>query len=267
MHAADTLLGARVLGREPLAGGSMEDVARVRLADGRTVVTKGGPDPRAEAAMLRALAAAGVPVPGVLHADGRTLVLEERPDRGDLSRAWVHLGEVVRALHDAPAPAPAPAYGWSHDYAYGRLPIPNAPDARWPSFWAERRLLPYAERLPAPLARRIERLACDLDARLPAAPRPSLLHGDLWHGNVLSDGARVSALIDPACYLGHGEVDLAMLTLFATPGPAFWDAYAPEPGWHERQPLYQLWPAIVHAVLFGAGYHAMVAGLLDTVGA
>lgn len=264
---SSTLLGARVLSRTPLAGGSMEEVARVRLADGRTVVTKGGPDPRAEAAMLRALAAAGVPTPEVLDADEHTLVLAERPNGGSLERAWGHLGRVVRALHDAPAPPPAPAYGWAHDYAYGRLPIPNGAEANWPRFWAERRLLPYAERLPAPLARRVERLAADLDARLPERPRPSLLHGDLWHGNVLANGARVSALIDPACYLGHGEVDLAMLTLFATPSPAFWDAYAPEPGWPERRPLYQLWPAIVHVALFGAAYHAMVAGLLETAGA
>lgn len=261
-----TLLGARVLSRTPLSGGSMEEVARVRLADGRTVVTKGGPDPRAEAAMLRALATAGVPTPVILDADERVLVLEERPNGGSLQRAWGDLGHVVRALHGAPAPSPAPAYGWPHDYAYGRLAIPNAPDPHWPRFWAERRLLPYAGRLPPPLARRVERLADDLDARLPARPPASLLHGDLWRGNVLVDGARVSALIDPACYVGDAEVDLAMLTLFATPGPVFWDAYVPRQGWRERQAIYQLWPAIVHVVLFGDGYHPMVAGLLGAVG-
>ena len=42
-----------------------------------------------------------------------------------------------------------------------------------------------------------------------------------------------AALIDPACYGGHCEVDLAMLTLFDTPPEPFWEAYGePDPGWN-----------------------------------
>jgi fructosamine-3-kinase len=116
--------------------------------------------------------------------------------------------------------------------------------------------------LPAELARRVERLAAELPERLPVRPAFSLLHGDLWSGNVLVDGPRVSALIDPACYYGHGEVDLAMLTLFGSPGAAFWEAYRPAPGWDARRPVYQLWPAIVHLLLFGEAYRPMVDRLL-----
>ena len=73
-------------------------------------------------------------------------------------------------------------------------------------------------------------------------------------------------LIDPACYHGHAEVDLAMLSLFGTPGPMFRETYGPsEPGLEARRPVYQLWPALVHLRLFGSGYQGLVERLLDAV--
>lgn len=78
---------------------------------------------------------------------------------------------------------------------------------------------------------------------------------------------RLSGLIDPACYRGHGEVDLAMLSLFGAPGPAFAAGYgALEPGAETRRPIYRLWPAIVHLRLFGGGYRGLVERLLDEAG-
>ena len=109
-------------------------------------------------------------------------------------------------------------------------------------------------------------LAAQLPERLPRRPNAALLHGDLWVGNVLAHGGRVSALIDPACLRGHAEADLAMLTLFGAPDAAFWDAYPVERGWRERRCVYQLWPAIVHLRLFGEGYRPMVARLLAEAG-
>jgi fructosamine-3-kinase len=75
-------------------------------------------------------------------------------------------------------------------------------------------------------------------------------------------------MVDPACYHGDAEVDLAMLALFDAPPEPFWEAYGPlEPGAEERLPLYQLYPALVHMRLFGADYGAMVDRLLRAVGA
>jgi fructosamine-3-kinase len=261
------LLGTPVRDARPLGGGSLGEVARLRLEDGREVVVKVGGAPEREARMLRAIAARGVPAPAVVAADAEVLVLEARSDRGSLDAAWGHLGEVVRALHAPIDPAGPTAYGWEEDDAFGPVAIPNAPAGDWPAFWAERRLMAHVDRLPSGLARRIERLAAELPDRLPARPAPALLHGDLWTGNVLTDGPRVSALIDPASYRGDGEVDLAMLTLFGTPGPAFWEAYPTRSGWAERRAVYQLWPAIVHLLLFGGGYRSMVERLMTDAGA
>ena len=87
---------------------------------------------------------------------------------------------------------------------------------------------------------------------------PSRLHGDLWGGNVLADVDGRPWLIDPSCYGGHREVDLAMLRLFGGAGRRVFDAYEQEwplaEGAEDRVELYQLLPLLVHTLLFGGSY-------------
>ena len=89
---------------------------------------------------------------------------------------------------------------------------------------------------------------------------PARLHGDLWSGNVFAGADGRPWLIDPAAYGGHREVDLAMLRLFGGPSPrtvAAYEEVRPLADGHERRvPLWQLFPLLVHAVLFGGGYGA-----------
>jgi fructosamine-3-kinase len=96
----------------------------------------------------------------------------------------------------------------------------------------------------------------------PAEP-PARLHGDLWGGNVLADARGEGWLIDPVAYGGHREVDLAMLQLFGAPSPRILDSYreaAPLAEGHEdRIGLWQLFPLLVHAALFGGHYRASAA--------
>ena len=225
---------------------------------------KSGPAPQTEAAMLKAIAASGAPAPAVLAVSGEVLVLEVVPAGGSLSGAWADLGSVAARLHSAKGQS----YGWPEDYAFGPVPIANAQADSWPLFWAERRLLPHCGHIAPAMARRVEALAADLPNRLPAHPSPALLHGDLWGGNVLAANGRVSALIDPACYYGHAEVDIAMLELFDSPSPSFFEAYgALEPGYRERLVIYRLWPALVHLRLFGDTYRPLVLRLLAEAGA
>jgi fructosamine-3-kinase len=262
--AGAALLGGELRRVVPLGGGCLSGIGRIYLADGREAIVKDGPAPETEAAMLRAMAASGAPVPAVLAASSEVLVLEAMPAGGSLSEAWEDLGTVVARLHAAKGKS----YGWAQDYAFGALAIPNGWTDRWPQFWAERRLLPHCSHIAPALARRVEALAAELDGRLPAQPSLALLHGDLWGGNVLTSGIRVSALIDPACYYGHAEVDIAMLELFDTPPPDFYEAYgALEPGHRERLGIYRLWPALVHLRLFGDAYKALVLRLLSAAGA
>jgi len=257
------LLGGTLHETTPMGGGSLSQIVGIRLTDGRVAVVKTGPAPETEAAMLRALAAVGAPVPEVFAADEAVLVLSLVEDSGSLTSAWADLGRVLAHLHAAHGPR----YGWPTDYAFGPVAIGNNWSDDWPSFWAEYRLVSSARFIGNGLARRLEALAADLPNRLPRAPAPSLLHGDLWGGNVLAADGKVSGLIDPACYYGHGEVDIAMLQMFDHPPAAFFSAYGKmEAGHRERICIYRLWPALVHLRLFGSIYRPLVERLLAELG-
>ena len=213
--------------------------------------------------MLGAIRATGAPAPEVLAAEGDWLLLELVPGfSGVRGEAWAGLADALATLHRDDAGH----YGWTEDHAFGRVVIANTPGTGWPAFWAEHRLCCHLPHIDAALARRVEALARRLPELLPARPPAALLHGDLWGGNVLTQGALVTGLIDPACYHGDREVDIAMLTLFDAPPPSFFAALDLEPGWRERQPIYRLWPWLVHLRLFGNSYGGAVAVELTALG-
>jgi fructosamine-3-kinase len=259
------LAGVAESALERLAGGDLSEVLLVRRGDGRLSVAKGGPAVALEAAMLRRIASAGVPVPAVeAEHEGVLLLQYVENDRVFSARAWASAGEKLRRLHAVTSDA----YGWPADYRIGTVELDNRTRRDWPGFWGEQRLLATARLLDRPWRSRIEGLLPRLDRLLPKGPPPALLHGDLWSGNVLVHAGELAALIDPACYYGEAEADLAMLTLFDAPPEEFWDAYGPlEPGWRERRPVYQLFPALVHLRLFGPSYEGMVDRLLTRLGA
>jgi fructosamine-3-kinase len=248
-----------------LAGGDLSEVLLVERADGHLSVAKGGPAVGTEAAMLRALRSAGAPAAEVEAELEGVLLLEHVPNDGLFSaRAWADIGAVLARLHAVQAEL----YGWPADYALGTVQLDNRRGADWPTSWGEQRLVATAALLDRPWRERVGRLAAGLGDRLPTQPPAALLHGDLWSGNMLVADGRLAALVDPACYHGDAEVDLAMLTLFDSPPDDFWSAYGPlAPGWRERRPIYQLFPALVHLRLFGAGYASMVERLLAAAGA
>lgn len=250
---------------ERLSGGDLLEVLLLRRPDGRCTVAKGGAAVGAEAAMLRAIAEAGVPAPAVEAEHEGVLLIEHVPNDGVFSpAAWADIGVAVRTLHARTSER----YGWPVDYRLGTVELDNRQTVDWPRFWGEQRLAATARVLDRPWRERVDALAMRLSDMLPPAPTPALLHGDLWSGNILVSEGKLAALIDPACYHGHNEVDLAMLTLFGMPPPEYWDAYGSlEQGWEQRRAVYQLFPALVHLRLFGAAYAGMVERLMNAIGA
>ena len=284
--------GIEVTGGSRASGGSINEAWALELAGGERAFVKTRADAArgeyaTEAAGLRWLADAGaVALPGVLAvgegdgavgaAGGPRFLALEWIDPGRLDAAGEEaLGRGLAALHAAGAPefgapppgAPAPP-GAVAPLRIGELSLPNDPEPDWPSFYAQRRLAPLValclERgtLSATGARAVERV-CERIGELagPAEP-PARLHGDLWGGNVLGGADGRARLIDPAAYGGHREVDLAMLRLFGAPSERVFAAYeeaAPLAGGHgERVELWQLFPLLVHAALFGGSYGASV---------
>jgi len=250
---------------ERLAGGDLSEVLLVPRPGGRPAVAKAGSSVGTEAQMLRALAAGGVRVPAVEAEFGDILLIDWIENDGAFSpRAWADIGRQVRGMHEHRSEL----YGWPVDYALGTVLIDNRQREDWAGFWSEQRLVSAASLLDKPWRERVDALARRLPDLLPARPPAALLHGDLWAGNILVRDGELAALIDPACYHGDPEVDLAMLCLFGAPDAAFWDSYgALEPGWEERRPVYQLFPALVHLRLFGATYAGLADRLLSAAGA
>ncbi|MDQ4049349.1 MAG: fructosamine kinase family protein, partial [Actinomycetota bacterium] len=175
------------------------------------------------------------------------------------------LGRGLAGMHRAGAET----FGGESALRLGPLTVPNEPADSWPEFYAERRLRPVAEQaeargsLPNGCMQSLDRV-CERLEELAGPPEPpARLHGDLWSGNVLAGGDGRPYLIDPAAYGGHREVDLAMLRLFGGPSKRCFAAYgeaAPlADGHEERIPLWQLFPLLVHAALFGGGYGSSVA--------
>ncbi len=249
---------------ERLSGGDLSEALLLRRPDGRCSVAKRDLSAGAEASMLRAIAAAGVPAPLVEGEHDGVLLLEHvANDRVFSPAAWADIGAALRRLHDHQGEQ----YGWPADYQIGTVALDNRERRDWPGFWAEQRLMATASVLDRPWRERVGALAQRAGGIAAPAPRPALLHGDLWAGNILVADGRLAALIDPACYHGDAEVDLAMLTLFDTPGDTFWEAYGLlEPGWEDRRALYQLFPALLHLRLFGDTYAGMVDRLLSRLG-
>jgi fructosamine-3-kinase len=192
---------------------------------------------------------------------GEDLLALEWIDEGALSAAGAEdLGRGLAQLHAAGAEG----FGAPWPLHIGRLKLSNEPLPDWPAFYAERRLGPLirAASLTSSAANAVERV-CERLPDLAGPPEPpARLHGDLWNGNVLGDSDGHGWLIDPVAYGGHREMDLAMLRLFGAPSNRIFDAYAEErplaEGHEERVGLWQLFPLLVHAALFGGHYGAQV---------
>ena len=274
-EAAAGAIGAELESARRVAGGDINDAWLLELAGGTRAFVKSRAEATpgeyaTEAAGLRWLGAIedGLRVPEVLAEDDAFLALAWI-DEGRLDPAGEEeLGRGLARLHAAGAPAfgapppDAPLEG----LRLGAVVLPAATGDDWPSFYGEHRLAPLlraaADRgaLPHGGAAAIERVIERLPALAgPPAP-PARLHGDLWGGNVLAGADGRPYLIDPAAYGGHREVDLAMLRLFGAPSPRTFAAYEevhPLADGHERRvPLWQLFPLLVHAVLFGGSYGA-----------
>jgi fructosamine-3-kinase len=266
----EAALGARIMEARPMPVGFGLDGLAARLGDGRRVAVKArrgaadGAGLELEAYMLRELERlSDLPVPHVHHAEPGLLVMAfiETDGRGITESAERHAGALIAALHAVPRPH----FGYERDTLIGPLPQPNPRRERWVPFFRDQRLLHMAGmahragNLPSDVLHRIERLAARLEDHLPEPAHPSLLHGDLWTGNVLTREGRIAGFVDPAISFGAPEIELAFATLFGTFGRPFFEAYESalplEPGFFElRRDLYNLYPLLVHVRLFGASY-------------
>jgi len=271
-------LGQEVRRLSPLSGGCIDDVFRAELATGESVVVKSGDAGSGldlEGYMLGYLREhSALPVPEVLFADETLLIMTHLPAGGGLNAsAETHAADLVAALHDVTAGQ----FGLERDTVIGGLHQPNPPSQSWVSFFRDHRLLfmaregVAARRLPGRVMHRIDQFTARLDGWIGEPPRPSLIHGDMWTGNVLAYGGRISGFIDPAIYYADPEIELAFTTMFGTFGDPFFGRYRElrpmKPGFfEERRDIYNLYPLLVHVRLFGGHYVSGVERTLSKFG-
>lgn len=172
---------------------------------------------------------------------------------------WQKFGQDLAFTHKQPKEY----FGLNEDNYIGSLKQINDPHSDWYSFYTECRIMPLAKMLfdagsfSSANIKDAESFCNAVKNIFPSEPA-SLLHGDLWAGNYLITSSGYAAIFDPAVYYGHREMDIGMTKLFGGFDQQFYnsynDIYPLEKGWEKRLPVSQLYPLLVHAVLFGANY-------------
>ncbi|MFW6347512.1 MAG: fructosamine kinase family protein [Cyclonatronaceae bacterium] len=193
------------------------------------------------------------------------------PTAGGGKKAQETFGRGLAELHRAGPREGVTEFGLDHNNYIGRLPQDNTPAADWPEFFIERRIRPQLEAavkaglMPRSSFSQLDAITLKTPGIFPEEP-PALLHGDLWGGNYLYTPHDTAALIDPAVYYGHREMELAFTMMFGRFASGFYEAYEESwplaPGFAERKDLCNLYPVLVHVNLFGHGYTGQAKSIL-----
>jgi fructosamine-3-kinase len=227
----------------------------------------------AESEGLQALAdtrSIRVPTPVCSGVSGdQAYLVMEFVEMGQGSRDGVEAaGRLLAAMHRVSQPY----FGWHRDNTIGSTPQPNHKRDAWIDFWREQRLgfqlqLAGENGYRGNLQRLGGRLLDRFHHLLDHQPAPSILHGDLWGGNLSYDRLGQPVIYDPAVYFGDREADLAMTELFGGFGSRFYAAYRESwplsPGYTTRKVLYNLYHILNHLNLFGGGYLSQAEGMID----
>jgi len=195
-----------------------------------------------------------VPVVG-----GSILVLEAVQAVDRAPRHWRQIGQTLARIHKIKWDR----FGLSAHGYFGPLYQDNTLLSDWPTFYAERRLLPGLRlaidsgNMPPAVIRQVERLISRLPELCGPEVVPSLLHGDAQQNNFIS-AERGAVVIDPAVYYGNPEMDLAYIDIFqAVPHDVF-DGYRDEmpmdPGFAERRDLWRIWGYLAALTVEGSSY-------------
>ncbi len=266
-EALSEALGQDVKHLELLQKGQIGGIYIANVEDQRYVVKTSEQREKLaiEAHMLEDLYEAKIRVPQVILSKGSFLVLEHIQTIGqDKTTQESEVAKLLGRLHTVTNESRM--YGYYYDTTIGPFPQKNEQTQyNWTLFLGQMRIMPMARhcydegKIAKQMLERLEILCRDLYKRIDMTTiYPSLLHGDVWSGNVLfeKEGA---CLIDPAIYYGDREMELAFIRLFGTFGETFFKTYGEihplsDDFYESKVPIYQIYPLLVHVALYGGSY-------------
>ena len=198
------------------------------------------------------------------------LLLKYVPEDNKTNLFWENLARSLANMHKAETERFLPKdklakgckFGFLQDNYIGRTKQINTPTKSWIEFFRDNRLLPQFKLAQKYFEndeiKNFEKLIDNISDFLVEPEKPSLLHGDLWSGNILCGKNETPYLIDPACYVGHPEADIAMTEFFGGFNPVFYSVYKEEgllqDDYVSRRDLYNLYHVLNHVNLFGQSY-------------
>lgn len=260
----------------PLGGGCIGNALKVETENGNNYFVKqyeNGKMHEAEANGLNELKTANsIRIPRVLKFNESFLILEYIESAKPVANFMEKFGQQLALLHKNLYAQ----YGYFEDNFIGSTDQINVPqNDKWAEFYLENRIM-YQFRLTEKNGHATEELKSgikliekSIDKILDGSNEPpTLIHGDLWGGNYISDQRGNPCLIDPAVYYGHREAELAMTKLFGGFDNKFYSAYNEEyplkEGWEYRENLYKLYHILNHLNLFGSGYYSQAVALINS---
>lgn len=277
---------AKIERTRQIAGGDINEAYGLTLTDGTQIFMKSNKKENAsffeaEAAGLTAIAQTGViGTPRILCSgtddarSGRSFLLLEFIAGGDrIPGYWETFARQLAAMHRAETVdyVSGGNYGFDGDNFIGARRQINTANNSWITFFRDCRLEPQFRHADGYFGtadrKKITRLLDHLDEHLVEPEYPSLLHGDLWSGNVITGNDGKVWLIDPAVYVGHAEADIAMTELFGGFPQTFYAAYREaallQPGYERRRDLYNLYHLLNHLNMFGRSYLSSVKRIVE----
>ncbi|MFP4050850.1 MAG: fructosamine kinase family protein [Thermoplasmata archaeon] len=262
------LLDVDVEKYEPLEGGMIGEVLRIELEDEMVMILKMGDTPLdIEADMLVYLKNnSDLPVPEVYHYS-ENFILMEHVEGHNLNEERVEreAAEYLTELHSIKGDG----FGFDFDTLTGPVIQPNEYMDSWIELFKKNRLLYMNEkcfesdRISKLTYDKINELSDSLEDILIDPENPSLIHGDVWKTNMIVKEGNIQAFLDPAIYFAHPEIELTYISFAETFDDVFYEHYDELSGikkgfFEERRDVYNLYPLLVHAYLFGEDYPEMI---------
>jgi fructosamine-3-kinase len=205
---------------------------------------------------------------GIFSGKKQNFLITEFIERGNVSKNfWPTFAQQLAALHKYSNDC----FGFSTNNYIGSLHQQNHFCNTWSEFYATQRIMPliqlaFSQNKCSKTDLVLTEQLCKRFRDLFPAEQPSLVHGDLWSGNFMSNDTGKPVIYDPAVYFGNREMDIAMSLLFGGFDKSFYTYYneilAFQPGWKQRIPICQLYPLLVHLVLFGGHYYYSVMNII-----